>query len=76
MSSAQPPRQDDALDLLRHELKTPLTVVLGQAQLLRRRAARFDGMEERDRDWLLQCGAHIEAAVLLLVERIDGIGRE
>lgn len=76
MASAQSTGEDDdALDLLRHDLKSPLTVIRGQAHLLRRRAVRFDGVDERDREWLLNCSTQIEAAVILLVGRIDGIGQ-
>jgi signal transduction histidine kinase len=76
MASAQSTGPDyDALDLLRHDLKSPLTIIRGQAQLLRRRVARFDGLDESDRVWLMERSAHIEAAVLLLVDLIDGIGQ-
>ena len=67
---------DDPLELLRHELKNPLTAVRGQAQLLRRRAARLDGVADGDRTWLLERSALIEAAVAVLVERVERIDRE
>ncbi len=41
--------RDQFLSLASHELKTPLTVLLGNAQILQRRVARQHVLEERDR---------------------------
>lgn len=67
---------EDPYELLRHALKTPLTVIRGEVFLVRRRLARMDGMTEVDRTWLLNRSARIDVAVLDLVARIDSIGRE
>ncbi|HWQ13648.1 MAG TPA: CHASE domain-containing protein [Roseiflexaceae bacterium] len=40
--------RDEFLSVAAHELKTPLTALLGNAQLLLRRAAREGGVSERD----------------------------
>jgi PAS domain S-box-containing protein len=40
--------RDEFLSIASHELKTPLTTLLGHAQALQRRAARAQTMEERD----------------------------
>jgi hypothetical protein len=67
---------EDRYELLRHELKTPLTVIRGEVFLVRRRLARMDGMTEVDRTWLLDHSARIDVAILDLVARIERIGRE
>jgi signal transduction histidine kinase len=40
--------RDQFLSIASHELKTPLTALLGNAQMLQRRAAREGGFNERD----------------------------
>gem|GEM_PF-1260895 len=42
-------QREDFFSVAAHELKTPLTALLGQAQLFQRRAAREKGLGERDR---------------------------
>ena len=64
---------DDAMAVLRHDLKTPLTAISGQMQLARRRVRRMDGPE---RDYLLARLAAIEDAVLAMGDRIERLGRD
>ncbi|MDP9469711.1 MAG: hypothetical protein M3Q71_03460 [Chloroflexota bacterium] len=70
------PRADDSRDLLRHDLRSQLTVIRGQAHLLRRRLARLDGLDEGERGWLMERATHIDAAVTTLVARIERMGQE
>lgn len=76
--TASPPddRGSDPLDLLRHDLRVQLTVIRGQAHLLRRRLARLDGLDRTERAWLLERGAQIDAAIMTMAERIAQVGRE
>ncbi len=69
-------RTPDLLDLLRHDLKGPLTVIRGQTQLLLRRSARLEGLDETERAWLLERGARIDAAIMAMAARIEQLGRE
>jgi signal transduction histidine kinase len=64
-------RQDDGTDALRHDLKIPLTVIRGHAQLMLRVVQRMEGPE---RARLLAGLAAIDAAVGILVTRIERIG--
>ena len=78
-----PPDQDDPAPAerpadapraaFRHDLKTPLTTISGQMQLARRRVRRTDGP---DRDYLLARLAAIEAAILVMGEHIERLGRD
>ncbi len=70
------PAAADPLELLRHELKIPLTTIRGQAHLLRRHVRRLDGLDGPERAWLLERADRIDAAVLALVARIERIGHE
>ena len=77
LTDPRPPNPpDDPRELLRHELKTPPTMVRGEVFLVRRRLTRMDGMTEADRAWLLERGARIDITILELVARIERIGRE
>ena len=66
-------RADDPSAAFRHDLKTPLTAISGQMQLARRRLRRTDGP---DRDYLLARLAAIEAAIAVMGERIERLGRD
>ena len=57
----------------RHDLKTPLSVVLGRAQLLARGVQRSPGLSDEERTKLLQGIAAIEATVHTMVTLIDGM---
>jgi signal transduction histidine kinase len=67
---------DDPLDLLRHELKNPLTTIYGRAQLLTRVVRRSPSLADDERIKLLAGLAVIEMAVLAAATVIDGIGPE
>ncbi|MFN8594171.1 MAG: histidine kinase dimerization/phospho-acceptor domain-containing protein [Thermomicrobiales bacterium] len=59
-------------DQIRHDLKTPLTVISAHAQLLRRRILRAAPLGALEREAMLGDLASIEAAVQALVTRLDG----
>ena len=61
----------DPLALLQHDLRTPLAVVRGQAQLLARVARRLEGPE---RERLLAGLGAIDAAATVLAARIARMG--
>ncbi len=68
--------RDQFLSIASHELKTPLTVLLGNAQLLLRRAARTGGLSERDQRGLAAVADQAQRldrliAMLLDVSRIE-----
>jgi signal transduction histidine kinase len=65
---------DNAADQLRHDLKTPLAAIYGQAQLLTRAIRRAPTLSDKDRTRLLAGGTAIERAVREIVVAIDGIG--
>ena len=65
---------DNAADQLRHDLKTPLTVISGQAQLLARAIRRAPSLNDEDRTRLLAGVTTVESAVREMVVAIDGIG--
>ncbi len=67
---------DDPLELLRHDLKAPLTALRAQTQFLLRRLARLKGLDETERAWVLERGALIDAAIMAMVVRIEQLGRE
>ncbi len=75
-ASSPDDRVSDPLDLLWHDLKVQLTVIRGQAHLLRRRLVRLDGLDGTERAWLLERGARIDAAILAMADRIEQVGRE
>ena len=66
----------DALDQLRHDLKSPLIIIHGRAQLLARGIRRAPTLSEEERMRMLDGVATIEAMVLGMVTLIDAIGRE
>ncbi len=61
--------RDQFLSIASHELKTPLTSLLGNTQLLQRRAARNDSISERN----LQALAVIEQQAIRLKKLIDAL---
>lgn len=66
-------RRDDVLSRASHDLKTPLTTVKGQAQLLQRFLRAIDGPDvERVRASL----AEIDAAATVAAARIDRLTEE
>jgi K+-sensing histidine kinase KdpD len=66
----------DALEQLRHDLKTPLITIHGRAQLLARGSRRAPTLGEEERARMLDGVATIEALVLAMVALIDAMGRE
>ncbi len=66
----------DEFALLRHDLRNPIAVVSGHAQLLRRDAARLVGLTDGDRDRLRARADAIEASAkalaALVEERLGG----
>jgi signal transduction histidine kinase len=66
----------DSHDRLRHELKTPLTTIHGRAQLFARAVRRSPSLTEQERAKLLAGLAELEAAVRVMVARIEAMGRD
>ncbi len=64
-----------ALARLQHDLRTPLTVIMGHTQLLRRRMPRLDRLSPEDRDWLVARTTAIDAAVMGMMRSVAGIDR-
>jgi hypothetical protein len=62
-------------DRRRHELISPLTTILGRAQLLARMVRRSPSLAESERRAMLDGLVIVEAAVLELVGRIDALDR-
>ena len=62
--------RDDALEQLRHDLKTPLITIHGRAQLLARGIRRVPTLSEEERTRMLDGVATIEAMVLAMVALI------
>ena len=63
----------DALDQLRHDLKTPLTLIAARASLLARRVRRASSLSDGERGTMLEGVAAIEEAVRAMVITIDGM---
>ena len=63
----------NALDQLRHDLKSPLTTIYGRAQLMARTVQRSPSLSEEERAKLLAALAAIESSVHRLVSVIDGM---
>jgi signal transduction histidine kinase len=63
----------EAIDQLRHDLRTPLTTIRGRAYLLARAVRRAPSLTEDERTRMLEGVAVIEAAVAAMAAVIDGI---
>jgi hypothetical protein len=63
----------DALDQLRHDLKTPLTLIVARAYLLARSVRRASSLSDGERGTMLEGVAAIEEAVRAMVITIDGM---
>ncbi|HMQ29561.1 MAG TPA: PAS domain S-box protein [Chloroflexaceae bacterium] len=63
--------RDEFLSVASHELKTPLTALLGNAQILQRRAAREGLLAERDRRSLDAIVEQIQRLSLMMAELLD-----
>ena len=63
----------DAVDQLRHDLKSPLTTIHGRAYLLARAVRRAPSLTEDERTRMLDGVAAIEEAVQAMVITIDGM---
>jgi len=66
----------DAVDQLRHDLKTPLTTIYARAHLLGRAIRRASGLSEAEQAQMLEGVTAIEVAVQTMVAVVDGIGNE
>jgi signal transduction histidine kinase len=66
--------RDEFLSMASHELKTPLTTVLGQTQLLQRRFARGGAVGERERRSLAAVAAQV-TRISRLIDTLLDIGR-
>ena len=64
----------DALDQLRHDLKTPLTTISGRAYLLARSVRRSSSLSDEEQARMLDGVASIEAMVPRMVALIDAMG--
>jgi hypothetical protein len=62
---------DDADYIRLHRVSASLTTIRGLAQMLGRRAERFEGLDDDQRTWLLRCGAGIDEAVTSLLEQLN-----
>jgi hypothetical protein len=71
-----PDSREVALELLRHDLRSRLTTIVGRAQLLTRAIRRSPSLTEEERQRLLDGLAAIESAVWPMVPLIERIGRE
>ena len=63
----------DAEHIRQHRVMTSLTTIRGLAQMLGRRAERFERLDDTHRAWLLRCGAGIDKAVMSLVEQLNAM---
>ena len=66
----------DALDQLRHDLKTPLTTIRARAQLLGRAIRRSPSLTDDEQARMLESLATIDEAVQTMVRVIDAMGRD
>ena len=64
----------DAVDQLRHDLKSPLTTISAWAYLLGRTIRRASALSDEERVRLLEGVAAIEGAVRTMVTVVDDIG--
>lgn len=79
MAPADHPSPDlpaDALARMHHELKTPVTIIAGRAQLVARAIRRSPSLSNDERAGMLASLAAIDAAVVALVAAIEAIGQE
>ena len=63
----------DPLDLLRHDLRSPLTTIRARAYLLARAVRRAPSLTEEERTRMLAGVAAIETAVAAMVTVIEGL---
>jgi signal transduction histidine kinase len=63
--------REAGFDQMCHDLKNPLMVIRGRAQLIERAILRSTALPEAERTHVLHSLAAIEAAVLDMVEMID-----
>jgi hypothetical protein len=63
----------DAVDQLRHDLKTPLTLIAARAFLLARSIRRSSSLSGGERGTMLEGVVAIEEAVRAMVITIDGM---
>ena len=63
----------DPLDLLRHNLRSPLTTIRARAYLLARAVRRAPSLSEEERTRMLAGVAAIETAVAAMVTVIEGL---
>ena len=63
----------DPLDLLRHNLRSPLTTIRARAYLLARAVRRAPSLTEEERTRMLAGVAAIETAVAAMVTVIEGL---
>ena len=68
--------QPDALDQLRHDLKTPLTTIRARSQLLGRAIRRSPSLTDDERARMLETLATIDEAVRTMVTVIDAMERD
>jgi signal transduction histidine kinase len=66
----------DALDQLRHDLKTPLTTIHARVQLLGRAIRRSPSLTDDEQARMLESLATIDEAVRTMVTVIDAMGRD
>jgi signal transduction histidine kinase len=66
----------DAADQLRHDLKSPLTIIRGRAYLLARAVRRAPSLTDEERTRMLDGVAAIETAVTAMVVAIDALRDE
>jgi signal transduction histidine kinase len=66
----------DAVEQLRHDLRSPLTTVRGRAYLLARAVRRAPSLTEEERTRMLEGVAAIETAVVAMVAVIDDINSD
>jgi nitrogen-specific signal transduction histidine kinase len=69
---AAAPRLPDSVDQFCHDVKTPLTTIRAQAQLLARAIRRSSALSTEEQDKLVAGLSSIDNAVLQAVSRIDG----
>jgi signal transduction histidine kinase len=66
----------DAVEQLRHDLRSPLTTIRGRAYLLARAVRRAPSLSEDERTRMLDGVAAIDTAVVTMAAVIDGIDND